>query len=95
MKWKIDNNYGEFLYIVEDQGKRCDNPVVCQLYEDVTPEDSVTIGNWYESFPGAEANARLIAAAPDLLEALESVRDTFGATKIVCDAINKAKGEMK
>ena len=46
-------------------------------------------------------NARLIAAAPDLLEAAESVRDllknrgdgTGGSYMDLCDAIAKARGE--
>lgn len=67
--WKIEHHQGN-RYIVAEQGKRWDNPVICQLYEDVTPEDSVTIGDWLKEFENAEANAALIIAAPELLDAL-------------------------
>jgi len=55
--------------------------------------------------PACEANAHLIAAAPDLLEALEELVDLFGGlvsgeyppdgftTQPARDAIAKAKGE--
>ena len=58
-------------YIVADHGKRWDNPTICHLYEDVTPEGSVTIEPWLEAFDNAEANARLIAAAPDMMTLLQ------------------------
>lgn len=43
----------------------------------------------------AEANAKLIASAPDMLETLITVRDLYGASKgqihsLLTDAINKA-----
>lgn len=58
-----------------------------------------TMREW--GFPGeAEANARLIAAAPDLLAALESAEDVLSETDThlstlhkVRAAIAKAKGE--
>lgn len=67
--WKV-RKYEGCLYIEADRGKRWDNPTICNLYDDVTPEDSVTIGNWYEPHENSEANASLIAAAPELLELL-------------------------
>ena len=70
--WAVEHREGDMPYIVADQGKAWDNPVICNLYEDVTPEDSVTIGPWLEAHPNANANARLIAAAPKLLAALEA-----------------------
>jgi len=92
--WKIDKMQGEYLYIEDDQGN-----IVCQLYEDVTPEDSVTMFNWYQSFNNAEANARLIAAAPELLEALKHVLESPeyryfypGTRELIEKSINKATG---
>ena len=70
--WAIQRQEGH-PYIVADQGKSWKNPLVCSLYEDVTPSDSVTIGPWLEANENAEANARLIAAAPDLLAALQNI----------------------
>jgi hypothetical protein len=51
--------------------------------------------------PEADANARLIAAAPDMLEALEAVYrwqieaigDEDRVLDLVADAINKARGQ--
>jgi hypothetical protein len=70
--WAVNHRDSEMPYIVADQGKAWDNPIICNLYEDVTPEDSVTIGLWLEAHLNAQANARLIHAAPDMLAALES-----------------------
>ena len=69
--WAIDQHQKGCFYIVAEQGKKWNNPEICDLYTDVTPEDSVTIGPWLEPKENAEANANLIAAAPELLEALE------------------------
>lgn len=69
--WAINYRDGDMPYIVADQGKAWNDPIVCALYDDVTPEDSVTIGPWLEAHPNAEANARLIAAAPKLLYSAE------------------------
>jgi hypothetical protein len=44
---------------------------ICDLYS----RDRVGEGLHLRPFPNAEANARLIAAAPDLLAALKSARD--------------------
>ena len=73
--WVVEVAQGKYPYVVADQGKGWDNPLVCSLYEDVTPEDSVTIGAWLQANPNAAPNARLIAAAPDLLAALKTLLD--------------------
>lgn len=71
--WHIDYQQDDAPYIVAEQGKAWDNPTICHLYQDVTPEDSVTIGRWLEALPNATANARLIASAPELLSALNAI----------------------
>jgi hypothetical protein len=51
---------------------------------------------WADAYGGSEANARLIAAAPDLLEALQDLCDTLGEcgmTEKARAAITKAEGE--
>ena len=44
---------------------------ICHLYEDVA--DNYDTNNEFKLFDNAEANALLIAAAPDLLAALQSM----------------------
>lgn len=53
---------------------------------------------WAEAYGGSIANARLIAAAPDLLEALQDLCDTLGEcgmTEKARAAIAKAEGEKR
>ena len=50
---------------------------ICNLYDDVTPEDSVTFGPWLRQHENAKANARLISKAPELLAMLERVCDSL------------------
>jgi len=64
--WKIDTHH-DAPYIEDINGD-----AICTLYEDTEPEDSVTIWGWIEPFKNAENNARLIAAAPELLQALKA-----------------------
>ena len=71
--WRIGCIEDRVFYIEAEQGKAWNNPTVCHLFADVTPEDSVTIGPWLEAFDNAEANARLIAEAPALLEVAENL----------------------
>lgn len=61
----------------ENEGHRWDDPIVCALYEDVTPDDYVGCsGNHLQAFPNAFANAVFIAACdPDTIRALLEERD--------------------
>ena len=101
--WKVEQYQGNCFYVVAERGKKWDNPEICDLYTDVTPEDSVTLGPWLEPKDNAEANAHLIAAAPDLLEALIGMIEVFGNAEHVLtlneviaakQAIVKAKGQQ-
>ncbi len=72
------------------------------VWSDKTPVCKVTIGN----AEIAQANARLIAAAPDMLAALQELlatcemnlddleEDTINAITTALAAIKKAKGEL-
>ena len=102
--WKVEQYQGNCFYVVAERGKKWDNPEICDLYTDVTPEDSVTLGPWLEPKDNAEANAHLIAAAPDLLEALIGMIEVFGNAEHVLtlneviaakQAIVKAKGQQQ
>lgn len=89
-------------YVCADDGKKWDNAEICNLFNDVTPIDSVS-GQWLEPIPNAVANARLIAAAPELLQALLHVMPHVGTNysgqqrhdilEPVRAAIAKARGE--
>jgi hypothetical protein len=62
----------------ENEGHRWDDPIICTLYEDVTPDDYVGFGERLQSFPNARANAALIAACdPDTIRALLAERDAL------------------
>src|SRR5690554_60815 len=64
----------------ENAGHRWDDPTICNLYDDVTPEDSVTFGPWLEALPNALPNAAFIAACdPDTIAALLAERDALWA----------------
>lgn len=60
----------------ENEGHRWDDPIICTLYEDVTPDDYVGFGECLQTFPNARANASFIAACePDTIRALLEERD--------------------
>lgn len=93
---EADEHHG--FYVTSEFGS-----TVCDLYT-MTRLDMPSTANGGPSKPVpflsemAEGNARLIAAAPDLLEALEGLLDTFnlgsgGVVKIAQDAIAKARGK--
>lgn len=64
----------------ENEGHRWDDPIICTLYEDVTPDDYVGFGERLQSFPNARANAALIAACNvDTIWALLDERDALEA----------------
>lgn len=80
VSWLIESDNGgdECYYIVADLGLKWNNHTICRLYDDVTPEDSVTLGAWLEPLDNAKANANLISAAPDLRAALLYYMSQFG-----------------
>ena len=94
--WMIDHEQGDMPFIVAEQGKKWRKPVICSLYENVTPEDSVTLGPWLQANDNAGANARLIAAAPELLAACIEVAQgyTTRGSEMARAAIAKATGEL-
>lgn len=64
----------------ENEGRRWDDPIICTLYEDVTPFDYVGFGERLQPFPNARANAAFIAACePDAIQALLEERDALRA----------------
>lgn len=64
----------------ENEGHRWDDPIICALYEDVTPDDYVGFGKCLQSFPNARAHAALIAACdPDTIRELLEERDALAA----------------
>lgn len=62
----------------ENEGRRWNDPIICTLYEDVTPDDYIGFGECLQTFPNARANAALIAACdPDTIRALLDERDAL------------------
>lgn len=97
--WRIATEQADMLYIEEDHGRAWNNPTICLLYQDVTPTDSVGCID-LEALPNAAANARLIAAAPELLAALERVVECAvdprsPAMDAARAAIARAKGQTE
>lgn len=85
--WHICETTGRGLKLIRDQRGYC-------VAEAVKPAMQAA------QYINADANARLIAAAPELLEALEKVQDWLAGcstretmARMVRDAIAKAKGE--
>lgn len=64
----------------ENEGRRWDDPVVCALYEDATPDDYIGFGKRLQTYPNARTNAAFIAACdPDTVRALLDERDALAA----------------
>lgn len=78
----LDANTAPYITarLPENEGHRWDDPTICNLYEDVTPCDSVTFGPWLEAMPNAQANGSFITACdPDTIAALLAERDALRA----------------
>lgn len=62
----------------ENEGCRWNDPIICTLYEDVTPDDYVGFGARLQALPNARANAAYIAACdPDTIRELLDERDAL------------------
>lgn len=91
--WRVSEKVGDFIHIRHDNNY----PGAMSLnLAHITARAS-----WSKE---AEANARLIAAAPDLLEALQCITHALGygssmdvakGEEMACVAITKALGETK
>ena len=69
--WKIYDANSDTMHvgtIPSDEQRGCNYEVVCNLFEDEA--DNYYPDNEFKLFSNAAANARLIAAAPELLENL-------------------------
>ena len=92
----IDGNSYSYVTVAlpENEGRRWDDPIICTLYEDVTPDDYVGFGERLQTFPNARANAALIAACdPDTIRALLEERDALKADNDrLMAAINRCQG---
>lgn len=81
----------------ENEGRQWDDPIICHLYEDVTPFDSVTPGPWLKAMPNAQANAFFIAACdPDTNRELLAERDGLTAENArLREALKEAEDAMR
>lgn len=95
--WKKSGKNGEFA-IDGPKPRLGGRMVICEQV------GGYRLGDDYKDFSQIEANANLILAAPEMLEALQAAKDLWGdylppgnsnamkAMKLVNSAINKAKG---
>lgn len=91
---------GPWQYTHSDPAEGCDVWWITGIHGSNREKEIATVtGGW--PWPSTEANARLIAAAPDLLAALYKAREYIDPTKAVSDteilteidaAISKAEG---
>jgi len=77
----------------ENEGRRWNDPIICTLYEDVTPDDYIGFGECLQAFPNARADAYFIAACdPDTIRAL---LDECDALRAEVDALRDALAALK
>ena len=95
----IDGNSYPYVTVAmpENEGHRWDDPIVCALYEDVTPDDYVGFGARLQAFPNARANAHLIAACdPDTIRELLEERDALAAeVERLHEALRELEDELR
>lgn len=77
----IDDSYPYVMVALpENEGCRWNDPIVCALYEDATPDDYIGFGKRLQAYPNARANAAFIAACdPDTIRELLAERDQLAA----------------
>ena len=73
MIWKDGGNYG---LLCREITNRARNRAICKVWTKQFAEHRDIDGHAVEPWPEGEANFRLILKAPQMLEALESIRDT-------------------
>ena len=69
--WKIYDENSDIIHIgtiAKDKNKGWDYEIVCNMFDDEA--DNYETNNDFKLFPNAKENAKLIAAAPELLSAL-------------------------
>jgi len=68
------------------------------FYYDVIRAGQDEVASYHKMLPNAEANARLIAAAPDLLEALESIsrrwEESDKVNNLACNMVEDARSAL-
>lgn len=78
----------------ENEGRRWNDPIICTLHEDVTPEDYIGFGALLHAFPNARANAALIAACdPDTIRKLLAENDEL--LEALEDLVSLAEAAMR